>query len=279
MASTRAPLINGDDGLPAEEVGTWAKEKHTYLRRYLDISSSTRKKYLGSGKAGATFVDLFSGPGPSRIRDTGEWIDGSAVAAWKISVEAKSDFSQVYVADIDQQRREACVERLKRLHAPVKELKGSAVNAAQAFLRSTNRSGLHFAFLDPYSLGALDFQIIRTLSVLKRIDMLIHLSAMDLQRNLDRNVGSEESAFDSFAPGWREKIDLSHAQQEIRRLVVEYWKELVVALGVWPATEMKLITGKNKQRLYWLMLAAKHELAHRFWETAANVERQGRLFA
>lgn len=31
-------LIDGDDGLPADEVGVWAKEKHTYLKRYLDIA-------------------------------------------------------------------------------------------------------------------------------------------------------------------------------------------------------------------------------------------------
>lgn len=271
-------LIDGDDGLPAEEVGIWAKEKHRYLRRYLDISRSTRGKYLGPGKAGATFIDLFSGPGRARIRDTGEWIDGSAVAAWKISVGGKSEFSEIYVGDIDASRRAASVERLKRLGAPVKELSGPAAVAARAFVKAGNPSGLHFAFLDPCSLGALDFGIIRALSALKRIDMLIHLSAMDLQRNLDTNITSEGSAFDSFAPGWREKIDLAHSQQETRRLVVEYWKGLVSALGVWPATEMKLITGKNNQRLYWLLLAAKHELAHKFWETAANVEGQGKLF-
>jgi len=33
-------LIDGDDGLPAEEVGIWAKEKHDYLCRYIDISRS-----------------------------------------------------------------------------------------------------------------------------------------------------------------------------------------------------------------------------------------------
>jgi hypothetical protein len=38
-------LIDGDDGLPADEVGIWAKEKHSYLRRYLDISRATRKKW------------------------------------------------------------------------------------------------------------------------------------------------------------------------------------------------------------------------------------------
>jgi hypothetical protein len=35
-------LIDGDDGLPAEEVGVWAKEKHDYLCRYIDISRSCK---------------------------------------------------------------------------------------------------------------------------------------------------------------------------------------------------------------------------------------------
>lgn len=77
-------LTDGDDGLPAEEVGVWAKEKHNYLCRYIDISRSTRAKYLGPGKAGATYVDLFCGPGRCKVRDSNEWIDGGVVAAWKI---------------------------------------------------------------------------------------------------------------------------------------------------------------------------------------------------
>ncbi len=43
-------LIEGDDGLPAEEVGSWAKEKHDYLCRYIDISRATRAKYIGDRK-------------------------------------------------------------------------------------------------------------------------------------------------------------------------------------------------------------------------------------
>src|ERR1700676_5230113 len=101
-------LITGDDGLPAEEVGSWAKEKHNYVRRYVDISRAARKKFLGPGKAGATFIDLFSGPGRARIRETGEWIDGSAVAAWKIAQSSGSGFSEMLVSDIDDERRGAC---------------------------------------------------------------------------------------------------------------------------------------------------------------------------
>ena len=181
MAS-QALLIQGDDGLPAEEVGAWAVEKHNYLARYLDISRAARQKFLGPRKAGATFIDLFCATGRARIRETGHWIDGSAMAAWKIGLKGSAPFSQILVADIDEERRKACVERLRRAGAPVRELAGSAVEAAQMAVTTVNPYGLHFAFLDPYNLADLEFCIIKALSKLKRIDMLIHVSAMDFQK-------------------------------------------------------------------------------------------------
>ena len=257
-------LIDGDDGLPAEKVGSWAKEKYEYLRRYLDISRATRNKFLTGKSKSATFIDIFCGPGRARVKETGEWIDGSAVAAWKISQEGGAPFSDMYIADIVDQRRAATVERLNRLKAPVRELTGSAVDAAAEVAKTINPYGLHFAFVDPFSLGALDFKIIQSLARLKRIDMLIHVSAMDLQRNLGTNLGPDGSIFDSFAPGWREKVDLARPPQAVRQQFVEYWRDLVAGLGKRPSTRMKLITGSNGQRLYWLLLAAENNLAHKF---------------
>jgi three-Cys-motif partner protein len=75
--------IDGDDGLLADDVGEWATEKHSYLKRYVEISSAARKKYIGPSKGGAVYFDLFRATGRSRIRNSGDWIDGSAVAAWK----------------------------------------------------------------------------------------------------------------------------------------------------------------------------------------------------
>ncbi len=271
-------LIDGDDGLPAAKVGEWAKEKHNYLRRYLDISSAVRRKFLTGPSKTATFVDLFCGPGRAKVKETGEWIDGSAVAAWKISQEGGTPFSKIYIADIDEKSCTASAERLRRLDAPVQELSGSAVDAAATLVQVINPHGLHFAFIDPYNLGTLDFKIIQTLARLKRIDMLIHISKMDHQRNLGINLASEESAFDSFVPGWRDGIDLNHSQPEIRRRVVEYWREKVANLGIGPSAEMKLIKGRGNQHLYWLLLVAKNDLALKFWKEAANIDQQRKLF-
>lgn len=269
--------IDGDDGLPAEEVGVWAKEKHDYLCRYIDISRGARAKYLGNGKAGATYIDPFCGPGRCQVRDTGEWIDGGVVAAWKKSRDGGAPFTQVYIGDLDAQRRQAAAERLRQLGAPVVEIDGAAVESVQQIVARLNPYGLHFAFLDPFNLEALDFGIIDSLSKLKRIDMLVHVNQMDLQRNLVSNATAEESAFDAFAPGWRDKVNVVRGQYEIRQNVLQYWRDQVASLGVWPSTEMKLITGSKNQPLYWLLLAAKHELAHKFWATASNVEGQGKF--
>lgn len=107
---------------------------------------------------------------------------------------------------------------------------------------------LHFAFVDPYNLEALDFRVISTLSRLKRIDLLIHLSAMDLQRNLSVNLADMISAFDVFAPGWREKVSTTGTQQEIRRRVVEYWRGLIANLGVRQLPSNGLLRAKRINR-------------------------------
>lgn len=100
-------MVAGDDGLPAEEVGAWAKTKHEYLCRYVDISRGVRSRWLDPGKAGATLIDPFCGPGRCKIRETGEFIDGGVVAAWKKSVEGGKPFSTLYIGDIEPERVEA----------------------------------------------------------------------------------------------------------------------------------------------------------------------------
>lgn len=157
-------------------------------------------------------------------------------------------------------------------------MNGSAVDAIRQIVPTLNPYGLHFAFLDPFDLAALDFRIIEALSTLKRIDMLVHVSQMDLQRNLISNATSDDSAFDVFAPGWRQSVSIAQGQQGLRQEVFQYWRDKVASRQVWPSTEMRLITGSKNQPLYWLLLAAKHELAHKFWATASNIEGQGKLF-
>jgi three-Cys-motif partner protein len=270
-------LIIGDDGLPAAAVKEWAKEKHEYLRRYINASRAVRKKWLGSKGAGATYIDLFSGPGRCQILGSGEWIDGGVVAAWKMSVESDAPFTQIYVADLDTVRRDAAVARLKKLGAPVIELHGDALAAAKDVAAKLNPHGLHFAFLDPFSLEALNFEIIEKLSRFQHMDILVHVSQMDLQRNAVTNAMSSVSAFDSFAPGWRDAFSAVNPSGVIQREILEHWRELVIGLGAWPSDHVQWVRADKNQPLYRLLMIAKHQLPLKLWSESANISGQRKL--
>ncbi|MEO7222862.1 MAG: three-Cys-motif partner protein TcmP [Devosia sp.] len=264
-------LVGGDDGLPAEEVGDWIADKHELLCDYVQISSATRRKYLSPiGKGGAAFIDLFCGPGRVQLKGSGAFVDGGCVAAWKKSVAGGAPFSKVIIGDVDEDRLKAAGSRLSSLGAPVHALLGPASATADNAVANAADYGLNFVYLDPYSLGALDFTIIAKLSKLRRIDILVHVSQMDLQRNFDRNAVARGSALDTFAPEWRDSVDPMQAPKAARQAYFQYWRGIVAKLGVDTNTDMRLITGPDNQPLYLLLLAARHELAHTFWQAVAK---------
>ena len=108
--------------------------------------------------------------------------------------------TQIHVADADQRFSEAVGARLSQVHAPVFTETGSATVTVDRVISKLDPHALHFAFLDPYNLKALPFEIIQKLAGLKRMDILIHVSMQDLQRNLQRYIDRKDSPLNSFAP-------------------------------------------------------------------------------
>ncbi len=261
-----------EDGYLREKVGPWVQDKHVRLARYVGISRSVRAKFIGSGKAGATFIDLYSGPGRVRVRDEVQAIDGSPLLAWHEAVDGGSPFTQIHVADANPKLSEAVEARLRKVGAPVFVETGPAIETVNRVISKLDPNALHFAFLDPYNLEDLPFDIIRKLAGLKRLDVLIHVSIQDLQRNLQRYIESENSPLDSFAPGWREHVDVLRSPKLVRAKYLEYWRGLLMAETMATTEMAELIVGTKKQRLYLLAFAARHELALEFWDKVRNVE-------
>jgi three-Cys-motif partner protein len=265
---------NGPDGLPAPEVGPWAEEKHRILKLYLDFHSHARRKWLKDPRQnGATYVDLFCAAGMARIEDTQRFIAGSALVAWNASVESGTPFSKVVIADLDPVLRAACGKRLRRAGAPVIELEGDATEAAKQLPSHLNRYGLHFAFLDPYSLGQLSFELIRIFAQYRHVDILAHVSAMDLFRNFRKELNGERSEFDDFAPNWRAAIWPGATDEEGRRAAIDYWKDLVIKTGLQAQPNLRQVKNSVNRDLYWLMLIASAELAGKFWDLVLQYDR------
>jgi three-Cys-motif partner protein len=255
-----------EDGYVREVVGPWVQDKHNRLARYIGISRSVRAKFTGMGKAGATFIDLYSGPGRLRIRNETRAIHGSPLIAWHEAVDSGAAFTQVHVGDADPQMSEAVNARLSKAGAPVLIEIGPAGETVDRVISKLNPYALHFAFLDPYNLGALPFDIIRKLAKLKRMDILIHISIQDLQRNLQLYINRKDSALDIFAPGWRAHVDVSRPHELIRPKYLEYWRSLLKAEGMATTETAELVIGSKNQRLYLLAFAARHARPLEFWE-------------
>src|SRR2546430_2104153 len=98
--------VDPTDGLIVDEVGQWATEKHERLKKYIDASRGARAKFLPpNNDGGASYIELFSGPGRSLIRDTTNFIDGSPVVAYKAARASGARFSSHHRAAIDKVRR------------------------------------------------------------------------------------------------------------------------------------------------------------------------------
>jgi three-Cys-motif partner protein len=264
---------NGD-GLPASEVGVWTLDKHERLRRYVDSAHGARRKF-----SHRTYIDLYCGPGRSWVRETEQFVDGSPVVAFDAGAMHGDQFTEFLLADANPVYLEAAQKRLAARGTRVRVFPGEAHEVVDQVIAALDPQGLHLVLLDPYNLGDLPFPVIEKLASVKRVDLLIHVSAMDLKRDLHNYLKSDgPKQLDRFAPGWRDHVDTKQRADIVRQSIFEYWKGLIKRLGASANECIEAVENSKSAELYWLVFVARHELAHKLWADIANVSPQGRLF-
>lgn len=264
-----------DDGLPISGVGAWALDKHERLRKYVDSAHGARRKFAGR----TTYIDLYCGPGRSRIRDTDKVVDGSPLVAWESGGRHGDQFSQFLLADRNDDYLAAARQRLERRGANVRTYPGLAEEVVDEVIGSLDPRGLHLAFLDPYNLGALPFGLIERLFQVDHMDVIVHVSASDLTRNLSIYMKTDgPKHLDRFAPEWQAHVDLNSRPDLIRQAIFRHWQSLIKGLGVSANDCVEVVENSKHADLYWLVFLARHQLAHKLWADIANVTPQGRLF-
>ena len=155
---------------------------------------------------------------------------------------------------------------------------GEAETTVDRIAAKLDRYALHFAFLDPYGLKQLPFEILRKLARFQRMDMLIHVSIQSLQRNLKRFALSAHCALDDFAPDWRKVVDHRHMDTNARMRVFEHWRNLLTTLDMQVSEAVELVRAGDRQPLYWLAFAAHHPLPIDLWEKISNTDPQTTLW-
>jgi three-Cys-motif partner protein len=257
------------DGMRTELVGPWSREKHDRLRKYVDITRKTRAKFAQSG---STYLDLYCGPGRAKIRGQADAVDGSTVLAAREAAK-EAPFKELHIADMDAGNVACCELRLRSVATTetIFTYQGKAEQTAKEIVQRLHPNGLHLAFLDPYSLKALPFEVIETLAGLKRMDMIIHVSEMDLNRNI--RSYRDNGVLESFCPGCVQVIDWRQKDEIVRREVFLHWKSKLEALG-YHVGGAERVTGDKNQPFYWLVSVSRHDLGKKFWDEIRHVEPQ-----
>jgi len=138
------------------------------------------------------------------------------------------------------------------------------------------RSGgtLCFAYIDPYNLALLDFEMLKKISTL-HVDLTTHFSTMNLRRNVEMEFDADRARFDSVAPGCRAAIQVDKLpKSELVGAFFRYWLNQVSGLNFSTAREMPLIPNDSGHEIYRLVFFARHELPLRIWADVARGPQQ-----
>jgi three-Cys-motif partner protein len=257
------------DGLPAMVVGRWVtEEKHQIIRRYIDASWGARQKFATQ----RTYIDLFAGTGRVKIKHTESFQDGGPLAAWHIAQQKRGTFSDFFIADANPDYLAACDTRLRRRDAPLQSKVGRAHETIDWVLPQLKRGGIHLALLDPFNAGHLHFSIIEKLAAMPTMDIVVHLSTGDIQRNIANGIEAAHSPLDYLAPGWRDVVRKMSSKHAMRDAFIDHWKGLVSSVGMRVCDTMYPVRNSKESTMYWLCLIARHPLADKLWKAACQLE-------
>jgi three-Cys-motif partner protein len=259
----------GPDGLPVQCVGPQAKDKHHYVRQYIEATHAVRRKFLerktGREPGGAAYIDLFAGPGRARIRTNGEIIDGTPLLALQ---HEKAPFSRVILCDLDEESVAALRKRAPGQEARTEILLGDCNKLISKVVSFIPPYGLNFAFVDPFGLD-IEFETLLALARISRMDMLIHFSTQGFKRNIHQGSARRvEKAFGTSTGRLKKPADFAKAIEEFRADLVPlgYTGEQVRSVP---------ILNTAGATLYHLVFVSKDPRGDKIWSSITKTTAKG----
>ncbi|MBL8887161.1 MAG: three-Cys-motif partner protein TcmP [Phycisphaerales bacterium] len=267
--------VSQPDGLPARDVGQWSVDKLRFWHRYIQTTTTAM---VGSPAwpAGIVYVDLFSGPGICRVRETGKLLPGSPL----IAAYAAKAFRKIICVEFDRTLADACRQRLAKSPAAkvCEVLQGDSNELAEEVAKRLPDRALTLAFIDPEALDA-KFETLRRLTVNRRVDLLILLAdAFDIVRNVDeyeRNPGNKLDMTLGTQCDWRTpwKKLTNRSGPNVRQFFFDLYCSQLKLLG-YVEFGSKVIESPRGP-IYKLVYASKHSRGLDFWNKALAREKDG----
>jgi three-Cys-motif partner protein len=280
----------GSDEQPVQCVGIWAEDKYYFLERYLNASREARRKFSDQGNA--VFIDLFSGPGRCIIRKRKTEISSGGFRATELR---EASFNEYIFCDIDEDNVKALKQRTYQVQNYCNFYAGDSnktIDSIASYLKQKDYR-YHFAYIDPFAPDNLNFNTLKTLAQFKRMDMLIHFSISSIDRNLDKWMSKTKTILDNFlgTDVWRERIidARKNAKYNDYYVLTDVFKEQLKSIG-YPEEGLKLqeseggllsqfpavsIKNTRNRNLYVLILASKHPLGQKIWNSIIKIDSKG----
>ncbi len=244
------------------------------------------------------YIDLFAGPGKSRIRENEQIVLGSPL----IALTTSKPFTDYIFVDLSNENisalRTRCQSRsdlinMQYLVGDSNTLVKSVVDEILEKDRPAQEKwpSINLALLDPEGLE-LEWQTVATIAQIKKVDLIIHYSQFGLTRNMENFARLEESTIiDKFFGDeyWRNIYESLRRQNasnaRIHRDLIDYYKSKLANLGYvsfneqGSESEPLIRNAQNNAPLYRLLFASKNKLGNKFWAEATkkNVYGQRRL--
>ena len=258
-----------DDGLISNLIGPWAEDKYRYMGMYAEMFSTGMKNKWPR----RLYLDLFSGPGYSRVRDTDKVVLGSPM----IALSLPDPFDEYVFADENPEALDALRTRVGRLDrkVPVTYIPGDANIAVARIVElvsaTPSKRTLSFCFLDPYKLN-IHFQTVQRIAEGRSVDFLILLALyIDANRNIQWYVGDDNSTIDLFLGDgtWRPRWKTAErAGNSIVQFLANEYSTRMAQIGYLPMAiddMIKVRTTEKRLPLYYLAFFSKHQKGLEFW--------------
>ena len=258
------------DGLPAMRVNVWARRKHHYLDRYLDIFAGGMKNKWSR----RVYIDLFAGPGRCVLEGTEEFVDGSPLIA------LRHPFTDHIYVDLEPSNTSALKTRcaLAAKERFVTVIQGNCNEVVDQIVARIPRYSLACAFIDPTN-WQITFETVRRLSGVGRVDLLISFFG-GMMKRVDHFA--DQPRLDAFFGSHSWKDDPRYRTVEGRPSLGGYlacYRGQLETIGYQGQLSAREIPVKNSKgaTMYLLTFASKHPLGYTFWDKITTEDERGQL--
>jgi three-Cys-motif partner protein len=259
------------DGLPGRPTGPWVFEKKHYFERYLDIfTRGMQEKWSGR----LSYVDLFSGPGRSIVRSSGEEVDGSPLLSLKYEFGSYVFVDKPSVLSVLEKRISSHPKRSK-----ITLIEGDCNVVISQILKVLPTGHLTLAFIDPTGLQ-IKFNTIERLVHNRSVDLLMTIQfGMGIRMNLPLYIRTHGGSLTSFvgSKDWRQDATAGGSISHFAHRVLNRYMNRLRILGYDTVEdrEIEVRSSESNLLLYFMVLASRHSRGAEFWRKATQIGPSG----